>query len=646
LIHPKQLISRPRRDFVTVARIFLFFGLFFFAARKGCSQTTNGAEVLRPKRVLMVFSESRDLPGNTMMEQAAQAEILTHSTSPVEFFTESMDARRFPDAESYRLFRDYIRDRYAGQKLDLAMLFMARNLELARELPEALDTNLPLIFVVVNDQEISAPPNARPFTGIFQRLDISGTIKFIFQLQPETRRVVVVGGASAADQKILRRIEEISRLVDGVEFQFWTNQPVADICHAAKSLPAGTVVLLGTVQSDVTGQQYLTSQVAQMLAPSASVPVYVLGEGALGGGALGGSVIDNESLGIGAGQLALRGLAGTRITAITVELRSNGVPMVDWRALHRWHIKQSRLPAHCVVRYRPRSLWEDHRTLILLFGAGFLAQAMTIAALLVQRRGQRRADLEIQKQRTELAHVTRVATVGQLTLTLAHELSQPLGAIQRNVEAAEIFLQHGQPDLKELAAILTDIRRDNQRAGNVIDRLRSLIKRRSLVPGSLDLRELVEDTVALTQPDVHARQVKLTVDMPAQLPAAQGDPVHVQQVLLNLILNGMDAMSSIPRWRRLMVVKVNETKKGNLQVAVRDHGTGIAPEIAARLFEPFFTTKSNGMGMGLAISRTIIEAHGGDIRVESSALDGTTVSFILPPAGFEQVKPGDWPVTA
>ena len=166
------------------------------------------------------------------------------------------------------------------------------------------------------------------------------------------------------------------------------------------------------------------------------------------------------------------------------------------------------------------------------------------------------------------------------------------------------------------------------------------------MPGSLDLRELVEDTVALTRPDVQARQEKLIVDMPAQLPAAQGDPVHVQQVLLNLILNGMDAMSNVPRSRRSMVVKVNETKHGNLQVAVRDHGTGIAPEIADRLFEPFFTTKSNGMGMGLAISRTIIEAHGGDIRVESSAMDGTTVTFILPPAGFEKVKAGDWPVTA
>jgi signal transduction histidine kinase len=637
---------RSRRNFVTVARIFLFFALLFSTAREGCSQTANSGEIPRPKRVLMVFSESRDLPGNAMMEQAAQAEMLTHGTNPVEFFTESMDARRFPHADNYRLFRDYIKDRYAGEKLDLAILFMGHNLMLARELPEVLDTNLPLIFVVVNDQEIRAPPNARPFTAIFQRLDISGTIKFIFQLQPETRRVVVVGGVSAADQKILGRIEEISRLVDGVEFEFWTNQPVADICHAAKSLSAGTVVLLGTMQSDVTGRQYLTSQVAPMLAPSASVPVYVLGEGALGSGALGGSVIDNESLGIGAGQLALRAFAGTRISGIPVELRSNGVPMIDWRALQRWHIKQSRLPAQCVIRYRPRSLWEDHRTLILVFGGAFLAQAMTIAALLVQRRWQRQADLEIQKQRTELAHVTRVATVGQLTSTLTHELSQPLGAIQRNVEAAEMFLQHGQPDLKELGAILTDIRRDNKRAGNVIDRLRSLIKRRSLEPGSLDLRELVEDTVALTQPDVRARRVKLTVDMPAQLPAAQGDPVHVQQVLLNLILNGMDAMSTIPRSRRLMVVKVTETKKGNLQVAVRDQGTGIAPEIAARLFEPFFTTKSNGMGMGLAISRTIIEAHGGDIQIESSATDGTTVTFILPPAGFEKVKAGDWPVTA
>lgn len=231
--------------------------------------------------------------------------------------------------------------------------------------------------------------------------------------------------------------------------------------------------------------------------------------------------------------------------------------------------------------------------------------------------------------------------MGQLTSALAHELNQPLGAILRNTEAAEIFLQNPQPNLTEVRAILADIRKDDQRAGAVIDRLRSLLKRRQLVSSRLDMREVVEDTVALARADAAAREVKLTLELPARLPPVIGDRVHLQQVLLNLILNGMDAMVAKPRERRLLTVRVVETGDGNLRVAVSDRGTGIAPEHAAHIFEPFFTTKPDGMGMGLAISGTIIEAHGGKIWTESNATTGTTFVFTLPL--LEQNNNGDLP---
>jgi signal transduction histidine kinase len=622
----------------------LIFGLIFFCAPAGRAQPTNSVESPRAKRVLMIFSEARDLPGNVMMERSARAEMLAHSTNAIEFFTESLDAGRFPNSRHYAVFHDYIRSKYAGQNLDAVIMFLGRDFTLAKELPTAVASNLPAIFVVVNDLDSPGPTNEQKFTGIFQRFDIEGMIKFIFHLQPETRRVVVIGGKSTADQTTLRRIEELARTVDGIKFDFWTNRPIADLCDDAKSLPEGTVIWLSTVQRDATGQPFYTSQVAQMLA-SASVPVYVLGAGLVGSGAVGGNVIDLDNLGTEAGRLALRALAGTPVSQIPVEVRSNGVPMVDWRALQRWHIKASQLPADCVIRYRPQSLWENHREFILFVSAILVAQAMTITALLVQRSLRRQAEAEILKQRTELAHVARVSMMGQLASALTHELNQPLGAILRNAEAAEIFLQSSQPNLDEVRAILTDIRRDDKRAGNVIDRMRSLFKRQTLASAALDLRELVEDTVAMARPDAEARHTKLKLEMPPHLPAAQCDRVHVQQVLLNLILNGMDAMDGIPKNRRSLSVRVAETKNGNVQVAVTDCGIGIAPDDADHVFEPFFTTKSNGMGMGLAISRTIIEAHGGELWLNSSAMDGTTFTFILPPAGLQKIKSGDLPAT-
>jgi signal transduction histidine kinase len=609
------------------------------------TQAFNEAETSSNKHVLMIFSEARDLPGNVLMEQAAKQVMLANPTSNIEFFTESLDASRLPNPGNYHVFGDYIRDKYSGQKVDLVMMFMARNFRLANEMSTALATNIPSVFVMLNDQDVTNPPAGRPSVGIFQRSDIPGTIKFIFRLQPETRRVVVIGGVSANDQKTLGRIAEVARTVDGVKFEFWTNRPVDEVCREARTLTLGTVILLATVQRDAAGQPFSTPEVAQLLAPSAGVPVYVLGEGSIGTGALGGSVVNFDELGAEAGRLALFALSGEPVSRIPVEVRTKGTPMVDWRALERWDIKQSRLPVGSVIRYQPHSLWEEHRELILFVIAALAVQAITIVALLVQHRRHRRAQAQIERQRTELAHVSRVSTAGQLASALTHELNQPLGAILRNAEAAELFLQSNPPNLEEVRAILTDIRRDDKRAGNVIDRLRALYQRRSLVLGPLDLCELVADTIALTRTDAAARHVKVTAELPPQLPAAHGDRVHLQQVMLNLILNGMDAMTAVPKAKRLLTVRAWESKNANLLLAVTDRGTGIAPEDAARIFEPFFTTKINGMGMGLAITQTIIEAHGGDIWVESNGTDGTTFTVILPPAGQAKVRDGDLPAS-
>jgi signal transduction histidine kinase len=609
----------------------------------GRAQTTNTEAGLGAKRVLMIFSEARDLPGNVLMEQAVRQEMQAHSTNYLEFFTESLDAGHFPDLSHYSFFGDYIKEKYQGQHIDLIIMFMARNFLLAQEMRTTLSTNIPSIFVVLNDLNVTNSLGGRPFTGIYQRFDIPGTVKFIFRTQPETRRVVVVGGVSTADQATVARISEIGRSVAGVKFDFWTNLPVNVLCEDAQSLPSDTVILLGTVQRDVTGGAFYTSQVVQKLAPLASVPVYVLGEGLIGTGALGGNVMDSESLGTDTGKLALRVLAGTPVTEIPVQVRTNGTPMLDWRQVMRWGIKQNRLPSDSVFLYRPTTLWQEHKVLIIFVTAALLAQALTIVGLLVQRGQQRRAEAEIERQRMELTYVTRVSTMGQLASALTHELNQPLGAILRNAEAAELFLQNDPPNLEEVRAILTDIRRDDKRAGNVIDRMRALYKRRGVITTSVDLRELVEDTIALTRTEAATKHVRLAAHIPAELPDAQGDRVHLQQVLLNLILNGMDALIGVTSARRSVSVRVQETKKGNLQVEVSDQGTGMVPDVAARIFEPFFTTKTNGMGMGLAISQTIIEAHGGDIWVESQSGQGTTFKFILPPAGLSKIKDGDLP---
>jgi PAS domain S-box-containing protein len=242
---------------------------------------------------------------------------------------------------------------------------------------------------------------------------------------------------------------------------------------------------------------------------------------------------------------------------------------------------------------------------------------------------RRKTEGEAQLLRQEVAHVGRVSMMGQLASALAHEINQPLGSILRNAEAAELFMQSASPDLDEVRAILADVIKDDRRAGAVIDRMRALLKRHELEVIRLDVGDVIGDVMTLLRADAVSRHVKLDLDIAGDLPPVRGDRVHLQQVLLNLVFNGMDALNGTQGDRR---VTVTARPNGNrtVEIAVGDTGPGIPADMLATVFEPFFSTKCNGMGMGLSISRTIVEAHGGQLWAENNHVQGATLRFTLP----------------
>jgi two-component system, LuxR family, sensor kinase FixL len=242
---------------------------------------------------------------------------------------------------------------------------------------------------------------------------------------------------------------------------------------------------------------------------------------------------------------------------------------------------------------------------------------------------QKKAQSDLDELHRELAHAGRVSMLGQLASALAHELSQPLAAILRNAEAAEMLLQHPSPDLAELRSITADIRQDDRRAGDVIDRLRALLKRRRMELLPIAIESLIQDVSVLVRADAVAKQVELERRIEAGLPLVAGDRVHLSQVLINLIINAMDAIADLKSSRRI-IIEARSTADQRIKVGVIDTGPGVPAEIIHRVFEPFFTTKSGGMGMGLSVSRTIIEAHGGQIWVENNSAGGATFGFTLP----------------
>jgi len=230
-----------------------------------------------------------------------------------------------------------------------------------------------------------------------------------------------------------------------------------------------------------------------------------------------------------------------------------------------------------------------------------------------------------------LAHSGRLALLGELTASIAHEINQPLGAILSNADALEMLLESGMSRPEEIQAILSDIRREDLRASDVIRRVRALVRRRPMEVEPLDVNDVVADSLRLADAECRRRGVVLETDLASDLPAVRGDRVSLQQLLLNLIVNGMDAMAEIERADRRLLVRTARDGGESVEVAVVDAGHGIPADLLPRLFDSFVTTRESGMGLGLSISRTIAEAHGGRIRAENNSGRGATLRLMLPP---------------
>lgn len=237
---------------------------------------------------------------------------------------------------------------------------------------------------------------------------------------------------------------------------------------------------------------------------------------------------------------------------------------------------------------------------------------------------------EVEEARRSLAHTMRLATLGELTASIAHEVNQPLGAILSNADAAEMLLDSDAPPLAEVRQILADIRRDDLRASDVIQRVRSLVGRREVQRVPLDLNEVVDGVLRLVAHDAQRRGVAIVRDLAPGLPPVCGDRVQLEQIMLNLLLNAMDAMKDTPVATRQIALATMHPGAGTVLVRIRDSGHGIAPDRLPRIFDSFFTTKEDGMGLGLALARSIAESHGGRITAENNPAGGATFSLLIP----------------
>ena len=244
--------------------------------------------------------------------------------------------------------------------------------------------------------------------------------------------------------------------------------------------------------------------------------------------------------------------------------------------------------------------------------------------------GRRRAEEAARKAQGELAHVTRVMTIGELTASIAHEVNQPLSAIVNDAQASLNWLAASAPDLDKARESITNIIRDGIRASDIIKRIRALVQKAETEKARLDLNDAVREVLVLAEGEARRHRVTLRADLAARLPAVVGDRVQLEQVILNLVVNGVEAMALVTDRPRQLLVRSRPHERDRVLVAVQDAGSGIDPGNLGRIFETFYTTKAQGMGMGLAICRSIVEGHGGTLRAIPNDGPGMTFEVTLP----------------
>jgi signal transduction histidine kinase len=588
------------------------------------------------KRVLVLHSFGRDFAPINVMAARFRTELARHSPWPVEFHEASIEAARFGEGVNEKPVVDYLRTLFTDRHLDLvvamgapATLFVSRHRD--RLFPE-----VPLLATMDKRRlpEFGVPANT---ILVPLQLNLPWLIEDILQVLPSTTNIVVVAGVSPLERYWSAEfLRDCAPFTNRVTFTALNNLSLEAICRRTAALPPNTAIFFGIMLKDAANVPHEQESALVAVRATANAPIFGLFEHQLGLGIVGGRLTSNDEWGRRAAEAALRILNGEPPGQLRLPPTVPGTPLYDWRELRRWKINDLQLPPGSEVRYRQPTLWEQHKWQLMAIAAVCAVESALVVALLVQSRRRRaaeakswQAERESQRCRDELAHFGRVSTMGQIASTLAHELSQPLGAILTNVEAAELYLQQHPPDYDSLRSIVTDIRKDDQRARAVIDRVRSLLKRRALELEPLSLKELLDQIAALMHAELQARRVRLKVELSPNLPLVRADRVQLQQVLLNLLVNGADAMNDLPPEHRQLSILAHRNGQNDVELAVSDSGHGIPEDKLPNIFDPFFSTKSNGLGMGLAISETIIKTHGGRIWAENNPTGGATFRFTL-----------------
>lgn len=593
---------------------------------------TSRSQAPAVKRVLVLYGYDPNSPGMIAFTNALRATIPPESSPRVIFYDELLDLGRFPENARREALVKYIVGKYRGFRFDAILTAGTVALTFAIERLSANFPSVPIVYGLAFEPLIDFSALPKNVTGVHHVMPFTATLRLARALQPDAERVILIGGTAPADSVLLANgVRDLAPLVRGMQFDVWRDWTYVSLLQRMRTVPPRTITILSGFSRDTSGQHFNSGDLIASVTRRASGPVYGIVRNWVGDGIVGGATMDFGDDGARTAQVLLQVLNRASSGAPLPPPEVVGpVQLIDWRALDRWGLSETRILPGTTILFQTQTVWERYRTLFVAIAVVVVAQFALITLLLVERRRRVRALREVQASRDQLAHLGRVTTLGELTAAISHELRQPLAAIRANAEAGRMLLDRRPSDLSEAREAFSEIANDDVRAVQVLDRIRSLVRKDDPIATSVDLNQVCERSAELLMFDAIERGVELRLTLEPNLPPVIGDSVQLQQVVLNLTLNAIEAVHTSHGKREVQLGTSAAQRSGEVEIFVRDTGPGLSSEAQTRAFEPFYSTKKQGLGMGLAIVHSIVERHRGRVYVENAIEGGAIFRVQLP----------------
>ena len=608
----------------------------FLMASFACSAVQSAES----KRVLMIHSFGRDFKPWKEYGLTIRTELDRQSPWPLDIQDQSLVSARDSYEGPEVPFIEYLRALYSKNPPDLVVALGAPAAIFVQRYRPRIFPKAPMVFTAVEQRRIDVSALSELDTVVAVRHDFPAIIENILQILPDTKNVMVVIGNSPNEKFWLEEMRrELRPFENRIAFTWTSDQSFNEILKQASELPPHSAIYWHGMLVDAAGVVHEGDSTLKRLHANANAPMFSFIDVFFNGEIVGGPMHAMLDGGRETAAVSIRILNGEKPGDLKVPPTRFATPIYDWRQLRRWGISESRLPPGSEVHFREPTIWQQYFWQMMAILAALVMQTWLIVALIWEDRRRRRSEANARALTGELAHMNCVATAGQLTASIAHEIRQPLSSIASFGSAGLRWLKHDPPNLDKARSGLENVVAQVHRADDVIKSVTALFKNESTTRTEVYVNALVEQVLVSTAQARNSNGILLETNLvESPPPYVMADPVQLQQVILNLITNAIDAMSASKQGARILLIETNIDQDDTVVITVADTGPGFDSKVAAQLFKPFFTTKSSGMGLGLPICKSIIEAHQGTLTVASREPHGAVFRIELPRHGRELDK--------